>query len=303
MENSIRDQQHAQELRRPGSHRSPQHLAGAASERVPLPATSYSSSAPLLPRSASTHAVALCFVGQFPRHQRLKRSVLDIFRAPPGGRNGFDGTGRELAFDAFIAMSTQEEEFEPQQAVDGRLLCKGLEAGADSKGGGGGFRRCEAELVPFNASFFAKATAHLGPMKGAQLFPLRTASFFSTVSRCARLVRRHAFAAAVGRTDHSRGARLSAEQAALAYYQTMVVTRFDVLDLVDMAPAPPPPPTAAEAAAAAAGGVGAGVGSASTAGGKSVGPSAFASVAAATWMDRTGEDVIIGAGSPPDTCR
>jgi hypothetical protein len=133
----------------------PPLLAAATSPAVATPEAST-----LLP--SGTHAVAVCFVGQFPWHHRgPTRPAASIFRTPHGLSGAVGTSRRPLVLDAFVTISTQHEEFDPRDLVDGRSLCRGLEATPSRNAVpgqvGGGFRRREHELVKYNVSVFASA--------------------------------------------------------------------------------------------------------------------------------------------------
>lgn len=75
-------------------------------------------------------AIAVCFIGQFPRHGTMERRVDDVF--------GVTGSG--VQYDAFVATSDQHTETEPDDKVNRQILCEMLKAR--------GFRSCQAQLEP-----------------------------------------------------------------------------------------------------------------------------------------------------------
>jgi hypothetical protein len=137
--------------------------------------------------------IAICFVGQFLRHAKMSRVVSDVFRtsatSTPGG----------VAFDAYFSMSTQHTELDRNDRVSGVELCGDLTQKRH-------FRSCQADLREYDGNYFVNATKHLG-FKGKDLYPHRTASFFSTISRCVERVK-----------------------ASSVQYDLLVVTRIDVID-------------------------------------------------------------------------
>mmetsp|Transcript_23408 Transcript_23408/g.52803 ORF Transcript_23408/g.52803 Transcript_23408/m.52803 type:complete len:313 (+) Transcript_23408:185-1123(+) len=135
-------------------------------------------------------AVACCFVGQFLRGAQVVKSARAVFAKAP----------RNLAFDAFISMATQRTEIDASNIVNGAELCNVLLLR--------GFRNCSSNLKQYNGSAFVEATRHLG-FRSDTLFHHRTASFFSTISRCMAEVRQSPLADT---------------------YQTILSTRLDLWD-------------------------------------------------------------------------
>ena len=121
----------------------------------------------------------------------MTRRVDDVFGVTGSGAN----------YDAFVAMSDQHSETNPSDSVSAPNLCKMLLAR--------GFRSCEARLEPYRSATYIEATKQLGWRNRLNLYPHRTASYFHTISRCANLVATHA---------------------SKAQYESVVMTRLDVVD-------------------------------------------------------------------------
>jgi hypothetical protein len=148
--------------------------------------------------------VAVCFAGQFLRHGSIKKDIRQTF----GG--GGTTTTTTTTFDAFVAMSTQQDEADASDVVSGAAVCENLKAV-------GGFRHCEASLVPYNGTTFLALTQtndhfKLGFQLGNGLYPHRIASFFSTLQRCMRMV---------GNSHHRSRATASASSAAAGSTSTL----------------------------------------------------------------------------------
>jgi hypothetical protein len=142
-----------------------------------------------LPRKPNPF-IAVCFCGQFWRDAILSRPVSSLFPGVP-----------EAKFYAFIAMSQQNSELnDGHDLMNGSAICGRL---SDL-----GFEDCFHDLRPYVASVFVDATQHLG-FKGNSLYPHRTASFFSTISRA-----------------------LSMVNSSLIEFDEVVVTRADVYDKI-----------------------------------------------------------------------
>mmetsp|Transcript_66108 Transcript_66108/g.129603 ORF Transcript_66108/g.129603 Transcript_66108/m.129603 type:complete len:414 (-) Transcript_66108:57-1298(-) len=140
-------------------------------------------------------AIACCFVGQFLRNAKLTEPV----------RKGLGrGAPAEMKFDAFVSMSTQRDELSSLGTINGETLCGQLVKL--------GFRQCQADLQEYNSSAFMYSTKHLGLIDSGGIYPHRTASFFSTISRCIRNV---AAAESTGQT-----------------YTNVIITRLDLYEQV-----------------------------------------------------------------------
>lgn len=148
-------------------------------------------------RAAAKH-VAIAFHGQF-LHGRTPTKRADAVLPPTWG-------DKSVAFDSFVATSTQQLEHKPCLVLDGQKLCDALRAK-------GGFRFAQCELRPYNASFFIRWAFSMGlPWRDAarySLYPHRVLSDFSTIGRALERISAH-------------------ERRAGELYDLIAVTRIDV---------------------------------------------------------------------------
>jgi len=161
------------------------------------------------PHAAMEHRqVAVCFVGQFPRHGRLDRPISDILG--------------NASYDAFIAASTQHSETDPSDVVSEAAVCENLQSQ--------GFGNCRADLIPYDGSVFVDAVKGLDRFQMRNgLYPHRLASFFHTIQRCLRTVRK---ASKDTCAKLPTAAAMLGARRATCGYQSIVVTRLDVISLV-----------------------------------------------------------------------
>lgn len=146
--------------------------------------------------------VAFCFVGNFIRHSSLMLNISSHMGDPTA------------VYDGFIATSTQHDELDPRDSVSTEEICNNLL----SKG----FSHCTAELIPYNGSMFRETVRELGDYQSnSGLYPHRTASFFSSIARCMRLV------------QEAQQRLLAAGQG----YDFIFVTRLDVINNIFVKPA------------------------------------------------------------------
>ena len=144
---------------------------------------------------SSRPKVAFCFVGQFMRNAIMSMNVQLKFGSEP------------YRYDAFVATSDQHDEQRPLDKVNPVALCQSLYSL--------GFRACQLDLQPYNATVYHVKVAGLegGVTNRLGLYPHRIASFFSTIGRSLDLV-------------------LQFEEQESFKYDFIFVTRLDVVNLV-----------------------------------------------------------------------
>ena len=148
--------------------------------------------------------IAVCLVGQFIRHGRLDMDIRTKFGS------------RRNAYTAFLTTSTQHGETEPNDLVDEVAECNALLER--------GFTSCVPNLLPYNATHFVHQSDKLEFQTNNGLFPFRTASLFSTISRCIRDVRIHS-----DKLILSGNASLQSPDSTSAF-DAIIVTRMDTIN-------------------------------------------------------------------------
>lgn len=122
-------------------------------------------------------------------------------------RSKFGGS-KNVSYSAFISTSTSHSETDPSDVVDGASLCSSLLAL--------GFEHCHADLVPYDPQVFASSSKSLEFQSRNGVFPFRTASLFSTVSRCA--------------TSVLQVERNGSSSSSSSLFDAIVMTRLDVIN-------------------------------------------------------------------------
>lgn len=140
--------------------------------------------------------VAVCFVGQFIRHQMMEGNIQQKFGAADASSS--------ISYSAFVASSTQHDEMKPNDVVNGDELCSALI--------NHGFKECKRSLETYNPAIFAAKSEGLEFQSENGIFPFRSASFFSTISRCIDLI--------IEEDENN------------THYDAIVMTRLDVMNVI-----------------------------------------------------------------------
>jgi hypothetical protein len=158
--------------------------------------------------------VAIAFHGQFLSRADFSTTVQQILPptwALPGGAEGGGGRQLPVAYDAFVATSTQRSEIASCRPLDGAEICGRLVSVAQ-------FAYAQCDQRPYDPARYMRLAAQAGlPVRDAarySLYPHRVLSSFSTMTRALRLVSAHA--------------RARAPNGGAGYYDLIALTRLDV---------------------------------------------------------------------------
>jgi hypothetical protein len=180
--------------------------------------------------------VAIAFHGQFLKRTDLPLPVSAVlpasWAAPPAAP-------RAVAYDAFVATSTQRSELSACEPLDGADLCGRLVAEAR-------FAYALCDHVPYDARTYVRWASELRlPVRDStkfSLYPHRVLSSFSTMARALRLVREHAEAQDAAAAAAAAGLSTTSRPAAngSTYYDLIALARVDVFfHNVKLRPWPP----------------------------------------------------------------
>jgi hypothetical protein len=130
------------------------------------------------------------------RHHMLDGSILDKF----GEKN--------VSYTAFVSTSTSHSETN-EDPVDGVTVCSSLIER--------GFHSCSADILPYNPQVFSKMTEDFEFQSSNGVFPFRTASLLSTMSRSITQV-------------------LKFEEDSNSVFDAVMITRLDVINGISILP-------------------------------------------------------------------